>query len=225
MVHANSSRSGGNGSDPRFDGGRIAAGAGAIALHVALLMLVLVPMKLPPLTPQAVRLPDIQWTLPEPAKPVEPIPLPVEKAVVVPEPTKVIAPPTLIDPPPVLVDQQPGDIAVAPVRPVTASHAEATITPPSVLTGAALRYAAAPPPPYPVKALRAGHEGTVLLEVLVDIDGQPLTVSIARSSGHRELDRAALRHVLAHWRFQPALQDGRPVQAIGLVPIGFALGR
>ncbi|MBA2238954.1 MAG: energy transducer TonB, partial [Lysobacter sp.] len=64
---------------------------------------------------------------------------------------------------------------------------------------------------------------TVLLQVLVDTDGKPLQVEVARSSGHRSLDRAARRHVLARWMFRPAIQDGRPVQAIGLVPVEFAL--
>ncbi len=43
--------------------------------------------------------------------------------------------------------------------------------------------------------------------------------------GYRELDEAARRHVLRRWRFQPAMRDGRAVQAIGLVPIEFSLDR
>src|SRR5690606_12794133 len=113
--------------------------------------------------------------------------------------------------------------SVAPATPVATTPAVGPTSQPITMTGAALRYAAAPPPPYPTRALRAGAEGTVLLEVLVDTDGQPLEVTVARSSGHRELDRAALRHVLEHWRFQPALRDGSPVRAIGRVPIVFSL--
>ena len=41
----------------------------------------------------------------------------------------------------------------------------------------------------------------------------------------RGLDRAAREHVLKKWRFQPAMQDGVPVQAWGRVPIVFTLGR
>ena len=74
-----------------------------------------------------------------------------------------------------------------------------------------------------LEALRAGLEGSVLLQVTVDAEGAPIHVAIARSSGHHELDIAARRQVQSRWRFKPALQDGHPVQAIGLVPIDFRL--
>ena len=86
-----------------------------------------------------------------------------------------------------------------------------------------LRYAHAPAPSYPRTALREGITGTVLLQVLVGLDGRPLEVSIARSSGHRELDEAARAQVLKRWSFQPATRNGQSVQAIGMVPIEFAL--
>jgi protein TonB len=63
----------------------------------------------------------------------------------------------------------------------------------------------------------------VLLKVLVDVDGKALDVTIQRSSGNRDLDRAAQQHILRHWTFRPAMKDGRAVQAIGLVPIDFKL--
>ena len=61
------------------------------------------------------------------------------------------------------------------------------------------------------------------LRILVDVDGRPLQVQVERSSGHRSLDREAVRHVQQRWRFEPATRDGRPVQAWGLVPIDFSL--
>jgi protein TonB len=103
----------------------------------------------------------------------------------------------------------------------------AVVTPPvdagKPLTGAHLEYAANPAPTYPRDALIAGDTGTVLLQVLVDIDGRPIEVTVSRSSGHRALDLAARRQVLAHWRFKPAMRNGQPVQAIGLVPVEFSL--
>jgi protein TonB len=91
------------------------------------------------------------------------------------------------------------------------------------MTGAQLAYISAPAPKYPGDAARAGAQGTVLLKVLVDIDGTPLEVTLERSSGNRSLDRAAREQVLKHWRFQPAVRNGRTVQAYGLVPIDFSL--
>jgi len=99
----------------------------------------------------------------------------------------------------------------------------ASIEPASAPAAMRLEYTSAPPPAYPRDALRRGAEGTVLLRVLVGIDGRPLEVAIGESSGHRDLDAAARRHVLARWRFRPAHRDGQPVQAIGLVPIAFSL--
>lgn len=94
-----------------------------------------------------------------------------------------------------------------------------------VLTGAVLQYASAPPPAYPREALRAGTSGTVVLEVLVGVDGRPLRADVLSSSGHRALDQAARRQVLARWMFKPALMAGVPVQAIGHVPVEFRLDR
>ncbi|HEY4531163.1 MAG TPA: energy transducer TonB, partial [Luteimonas sp.] len=92
-------------------------------------------------------------------------------------------------------------------------------------SGMQLAYAEASHPPYPPAALRAGYQGTVVLKVLVDIDGRPLRVEVDTGSGYRELDDAARRHVLRRWRFQPAMHDGQPARAIGLVPITFSLDR
>lgn len=86
-----------------------------------------------------------------------------------------------------------------------------------------LAYRNAPAPAYPRIALQRQWSGIVLLQVLVDVDGRPLDVGIARSSGHRELDEAARQQVLKRWSFQPAIRDGAPVQAIGLVPVEFSL--
>jgi periplasmic protein TonB len=65
----------------------------------------------------------------------------------------------------------------------------------------------------------------VTLRVLVDVDGRPIDVQVEHSSGHRVLDAAAKKQVLAKWRFRPAMQDGQVVQAIGMVPVVFSLNQ
>lgn len=220
MVHATVSRSRGNTRFQGLDGNRIAASAGAVVLNVVLLMLLLVPLRTPP-APMTEARTEVEWLVRDEPRRIEPIPVPVEKPV--PRTTTTVDPPRPAPPiAPPAVEPQPGDTAVAPSTPVATAGVGGPVLDP-VMTGAALRYAVAPPPPYPRRALRAGVEGTVLLEVLVDTDGTPLEVRIVGSSGDRELDRTAQRHVQEHWRFQPALRDGRPVQAIGRVPIGFSL--
>lgn len=59
------------------------------------------------------------------------------------------------------------------------------------------------PPAYPMSARRRGIEGEVELRVDVDSDGRPQLVTIARSSGDRQLDSAAARAV-EQWRFAVA---------------------
>jgi protein TonB len=118
----------------------------------------------------------------------------------------------------VLVDNG-SEAYVPPVTPPV----DTTPTISGPVTGMSLEYASAPAPSYPRDALREGITGTVLLEVLVDVDGSPLKVTIHRSSGNRELDRTAQQQVLKHWRFRPASRNGAAVQAIGIVPIDFKL--
>jgi len=210
------------------DASRVLAQAGAIAVNVALLMVLLTPV-VPPLVEAVLTdRTDIIWVTPPKLQPVQP-PTPVEKMKVEPKRAPTPRPVPLqapqIEQPPVLVEQ--GEyVDPATLETVTdEGPTTPTIEPAQPQTGASLRYAIAPPPPYPREALRDGVSGTVTLEVLVDVDGRPLEVHIARSSGNRALDTAAKRHVLAKWRFEPAVRDGRAVQAIGLVPVDFVLTR
>ena len=79
-----------------------------------------------------------------------------------------------------------------------------------------------PAPEYPETARRKGIEGTVVLQVSVAADGQPLSVTMVASSGHDMLDAEAVRTV-RRWRFRPALAHGRPVAGLVVVPITFEL--
>lgn len=77
-------------------------------------------------------------------------------------------------------------------------------------------------PKYPASALRSGETGTVLVLATIDRNGVPTDVSLDDRSGNRDLDRSALQAV-RQWRFQPALKDGKPVEAMVRVPVEFAL--
>jgi protein TonB len=79
-----------------------------------------------------------------------------------------------------------------------------------------------PPPSYPRAARRGGEEGTVLLRVLVSVEGGPSRVELERSSGSTVLDAAALEAV-KNWRFAPATRAGERVAAWVIVPIVFRL--
>lgn len=115
--------------------------------------------------------------------------------------------------------------AIAPVAPVqTSTNTSMTGAAAAVAdSSATIAYETATPPAYPVQALRSGIQGTVLLKVLVDPSGKPVQVLVERSSGARVLDDAARRHVLATWRFHPAIRDGRAIEAWAVVPVRFNL--
>lgn len=84
------------------------------------------------------------------------------------------------------------------------------------------RMVAASPPRYPVESRRAREQGTVVLAVLLSVDGRVSDISVARSSGFARLDRAALEAV-RNWRWSPMLREGAPVMVRGLVTIPFVL--
>lgn len=208
---------------PRFDFNRIFGYATAIAVHGVLLLLLLVPITAPPaVAPTEVDQPYVAIE-----RRIEiPPPLPPIKVPVVQHPTRPAATHP-VQPPLQHADQQPvvdSSVVTNPVAAQPPIEGGDTIAPSTgPLAGVQLEYAQAPAPAYPRDALRDGVEGSVLLKVLVDVDGQPLDVQVARSSGNRGLDRAAREQVLQRWRFRPAMQGGHAVRAIGLVPVEFRL--
>jgi len=80
------------------------------------------------------------------------------------------------------------------------------------------------PPTYPAEAVIHGWEGTVLLRLHIAADGWVSDVELLSSSGHRILDVEALR-VVRGWRFEPAVQTGRPVASTIRQPVRFALSQ
>ena len=79
-----------------------------------------------------------------------------------------------------------------------------------------------PLPVYPKVARRRGHQGTVLLEVLVDRNGGVRDLRVFRSSGHTTLDDAALASV-KNWLFDPGMRGSRPVEMWIRLPVRFQL--
>jgi protein TonB len=219
-------RSGSHPRRPHPDPSRIAGISGTLVFNVLLLMLLLVPMSRPDMFRVSMpKDPDLVWIEPKPKPPAPP---PVKADVVKPKPVQPQArvQPDIVVPPidQVIVDE--GTLAADPLPDTTiVANATPTIEPSGPVAGVRLEYSNAPAPAYPREQLLAGIEGTVLLQVLVDIDGRPLEVTIHRSSGNRDLDAAARRQVLRNWTFRPAMKDGRAVQAIGIVPIDFNLDR
>lgn len=205
----------------QIDVPRVLGWSTALALHLLALMLLLIPAAY-----VAAPLPRertvVNLITPPVPQPEPPLPIPPQEPVPVRAPTTTprVAPlqlPTAsaddvlaVPPLPASDVQTP---TLAPVEPAPAASGD----------GAQLQYRTAPPPSYPIAAIRAGEQGTVTLRVQVDADGKPTSVSIERSSGSRALDHAARQQVLRNWRFVPAQVNGQAVPAVGLVPVSFSL--
>lgn len=83
-------------------------------------------------------------------------------------------------------------------------------------------YLSNPEPVYPRISQELEEEGRVLLRVTVSENGQPMNISLARSSGFSRLDKAAMDTV-KRWRFVPAKRGEQAIVATVQVPIDFKL--
>ena len=153
----------------------------------------------------------------DPPPPQPPLPMP-------PQLLPKIVPPTLVMPEPEVSVSAPPD--AAPVHatttpdPAPATAGPAHAVPDTAPAGSQAKAAANPVrtavladpnacalPDYPVRAAREGISGTTLLALLVGTDGRVTSSRIERSSGSRDLDRAAV-NALSLCRFKPASNNG-----------------
>jgi len=65
---------------------------------------------------------------------------------------------------------------------------------------------------YPQSAQKLHEEGTTTVSFTVTAEGEVTNPTIANSSGHEDLDQAALPCVTS-WKYKPAIQEGKPVAA------------
>ena len=205
-----------------IDASRVLGWSTAIAVHALALMLLLIPAAQPLIKPPRERL-QVTWVVPPPPPPeiirrhpADPPRLPPAVPVTTQRvPAPLPTPTATFDEAPVVAPMPASGTAAPALEPAPAAAGPSA--------GAQLQYRSAPPPPYPIAAIRLGQQGTVVLRIRVGTDGSPLSVSIEKSSGSRLLDQAARQQVLRHWRFVPAQVDGQIVEADGLVPVAFSL--
>lgn len=215
---------------PQLDSARILTLSGTIAINLIAMGLLMMPLTIPP---------SVERAEPEPgmtARPIKREPVVVDIVPVrnplptatpsAPARPRSVAPADNTTSATTVVAETGTEPATEPTATEDTGPAMESIAPLSMGPAPVqLEYARAPAPNYPRTAQRLGLTGTVMLQVLVDIDGQPLAVTVVQSSGHRELDDAARTQVLKRWSFRPATRDGVAIQAIGLVPVQFSLQR
>lgn len=145
---------------------------------------------------------------PKPPPPPPEPPTPKQKPVTQP---KVVAPVVEVE-----VPQEPTEVAIqATTEPTPAADpGPATPEAPAANPNAGKLFSAAladangcAKPDYPAKAARNGETGTVSLALLIGVDGRVSDSKVQRSSGSRELDRAA-QAALSMCKFKPAVNNG-----------------
>jgi len=153
----------------------------------------------------------------EPPPPQPPLPMPpqllpkiVPPTLVVPEPEVPVSPPPDAAPVHATTTPDPAPATAGPAHAVpdtapAGSQAKAAANP--VRTAVLADPNACALPDYPVRAAREGISGTTLLALLVGTDGRVTSSRIERSSGSRDLDRAAV-NALSLCRFKPASNNG-----------------
>jgi protein TonB len=77
-------------------------------------------------------------------------------------------------------------------------------------------------PPYPASKLASEEEATLRLRLTIDEHGRVVAVDPVGPADRVFLD-SARRYLIAHWRYEPATEDGRPVISSLTVTLRFEL--
>ncbi|HAT34058.1 MAG TPA: ABC transporter substrate-binding protein [Janthinobacterium sp.] len=141
-----------------------------------------------------------------------------------PPPEMKAPPPPFIPPVEVNVQQPPPQqnvIAVSSAAKPTSNELPAPQAPPSpappapakpVRIAAVADMSTCAKPEYPKSSARNEETGTVTLSFLIGLDGHVADSKILKSSGFRELDKAAVKGI-GKCKFKPGMNDGKPEQA------------
>ena len=185
------------------------------SLHIAVIYTLLVALEIVP-NPVAPPPPPISAQVLDQTKAIpQPPPVPV-RGVVLTHPT----PPNPAPPP---IDIQ--NIPTGPTA-ITPNSAAGPVQPVTGVTLAVRPLSATHTiPPYPPMAIRFGYEGTVRLRIAVDEHGNVVSAEVFSSSGHGDLDNAAVAWVTAHWRYQPAMQNGNALPGTTNAVVTFRLNQ
>lgn len=209
-------------------------GAAALVLSLALHAALVLGLRARPVAavPSPVLFPVVLiWEEPRPtpvATPTAPAPVPRVAQVRLrpvsappPAPPAVRSTPPALEPKPPVAEPAP---ASAPVASLAAPVAAPALhePPPSFAPEAWLRVLAQPAPHYPYGARRRRAEGIAWLRVDLAASGRVLRVAVERSTGHRDLDQAALAAVRS-WRFAPPPQEVEASDLWFRVPVEFRL--
>lgn len=207
-------------------------------LHAGLLLGLGPPRKKAVPIAQDDRTPIIRLAIPELKDLEEPEPAPTDGSVPPPDPGMLV--PMQADLPQL---PQPGDFVqqlnfASLIEPPDFSHIKVYVIPENIRTTGRLAEQIGkifnladldripepilqPAPQFPFAMRREANTGTVMVEFIVDVNGQVLD-PVVRDSTHHGFDEAATAGV-ARWKFRPGFKSGRKVNTRMRVPIVFKL--
>ena len=166
---------------------------------------------------EAVETKIIEEVKPPPPKEVPPPPPPPEMKA----PPPPFIPPVEVNvqqPPPVqntianATSTKPATNVLTPPAPPANPAPPAPANPNPVRVAAVADFNTCAKPEWPKASLRNEETGTVTLSFLIGTDGRVADSKIVKSSGFRDLDKAAVTGI-SKCRFKPGLTDGKPEQA------------
>ncbi|MCU0757135.1 MAG: energy transducer TonB [Xanthomonadales bacterium] len=214
---------------PLLNWRRVVATSTTLVAHLALFGVLMLPPEPQPLSTRTAQVeppPIVDIVVPPPPPPPPPPPVAQEVRVAPPraQPATIANPrvpaaqTAPIEAPALVADQgetpAPPPMPPAPAVPVAAADGGAEF----ISYGADAR-----PPIYPIQAMRRGIEGTVIVQVLVGVDGRVIDTRLQQKV-HPLLDRAALQAV-QNWQFRPASRNGVAYPDWASVPVRFVLDR
>lgn len=132
-----------------------------------------------------------------------------------------LPPPTFIPPPEINIAPPPRQQTIATVTPHPQPPPPPPVAAPVVPAAPVAAVRVAPvidakrncrEPVYPAISVRLGEVGSVVLSLLVGVDGRVTDSRVDQSSGYRRLDQAAIKG-LSLCRFAPGTVDGKPEPA------------
>ncbi len=230
----------------RFSADQIIAALVALLLHIAILWglslhrLTIEPKVSSTVSVKLIALPSLEKTQPPDIKQQEPSQSPEKpKAVPPSEVSPVVTPPVVIPPvatsplsrspykvitpaTQVKVSQQVEQKSTIPAAEVAPMPMPLPVGPLALSSELAVICSNRPSPAYPERSKRLRETGTVVIKVLINLDGRVESSQLEQSSGFARLDNAALAAVKG-WQCSAPLRDGHAVRAIAFQPFNFGL--
>jgi periplasmic protein TonB len=78
-------------------------------------------------------------------------------------------------------------------------------------------------PAYPIESKKLGEEGVVELSLYLNADGKVQSARVEVSSGFSRLDDAAVKHAVKAWKFEPCIEDKKPIACWHKIKFRFQL--